>query len=160
VGVAAGLLTGVLLGWLVARRQVIASNDADWKTRLAARDADSRVLAEELSTAVTERDALRTELRKARVELAETQTRAAGNPARYGTFAGPDLEAQVEALERELAEMEDELTHLRAGERPPAGDSVLRNRIEELEAELATLETLRCPDPGAHRPDGCPEKPR
>lgn len=144
---AAGVLLGILLGWLLRGDQT--EGDRDWKTRLAARDEDLRVTQEELADTVVrlqeleaggrrpgESDEL-TEVRRAMVELG----RQAEDAQRALHGNGDELAAALAHttdLRRRLAVLEKE-----------AGTSS-NARLESLEFELATLESLRCPDPGAH----------
>ena len=119
------LAAGFLVG---SRRSSRVAASADWRIRLAARDRD---LAEAVDRMI-----------EAEIALQEAIRDSAGDAER----------ARLIALSEELADAEDELNRLRAlgVDRVPArGD--LAHRMETLEAELATLESLRCPDPSAHR---------
>ena len=130
----AAMLVGLAMGRHRANRGNVT---ADWKMRLATRDRD-------LSDAVD------------RLIEAELALQDALKAQERDPDAG--IRARVAALAEELTEAEDELTRLRAlgVDRAPVDGSVAR-RLETLEAELATLESLRCPDPSAHRRRGATE---
>ncbi len=148
IATAGGLAAGAGLAWgLGARRR--GRGDRDWHTRLAARDEELRETRESLSGATAELDDLRAELRRLRVLLARAETAREAAPAPSDT-AAPDL---LEAREREPDVVQEESAPLPSGDRAPSNGPSARDRIEELEAELATLESLRCPDPAAHRSD-------
>ncbi len=178
-GAGGGLLVGAFAGWLIGRRKP-NGDTRDWKTRIAARDRDLHAAEEARSEAAAELERVRTELRESKVQLVEAETKTAeletgrvddgdlfpippdtppADPADT-TPAPPladvtDLLAQVDTLERELAKAEDELMALRAGSDDGAGGADgkgdARTRIDELESGLATLESLRCPDPTVHQ---------
>jgi hypothetical protein len=135
IGIGAGAaVTGLAVGFLLGRWRRPGPEDAtDWKLRLAARDQD-------LSSAMD---------RLVEAEMAYHAAMEAGSATPAGDS---DSVARIEALTEELAEAEDELTRLRVlgVDRTPAGGNLAR-RLETLESELATLESLRCPDPSAHR---------
>jgi hypothetical protein len=133
IGASAAIL-GIAIGFLLGRRRGARSaGDSDWKIRLAARDQD---LADAMSRLVD----------------AELAYQAAMEQVTAMPSGDPESMARIEALTEELAEAEDELTRLRVLgiDRTPAGGNLSR-RLETLEAELATLESLRCPEPAAHR---------
>jgi len=130
---AAAALVALLIGFSLGRtRKRPGPDEADWRVRLAARDRDLLDATERLVDA----------------ELALQEV--------LGHATAPTLDAetaaQVSSLTEELQEAEDELMRLRSlgVDRTPAGGSIAR-RLETLEAELATLESMRCPDPAAHR---------
>ena len=180
-GAGGGLVVGALAAWLLGRRKPNADTQ-DWKTRIAARDQDLHAAEEARAEAVAELEAAKTEIRRLKVQVIEADTRSADLESRSALDEAvpipPDtlstvtdvetapvpvselsgLHQQIDALERELAEAEEELVSLRAGTEEGAGaDSPGRSRIEELESELATLDSLRCPDPAAHRPQDTAE---
>jgi chromosome segregation ATPase len=149
VAAVAAFGVGLGVGWLAGGRRARGNDLQNWKTRLAARDEDLRRSENALGEATIEVETLRNRLREAEMAPAQHDRRPEPPDA--------DLPAQLEALERELAEAEDEIVRLRSEAEQPSGDAGLRRRLEELEAELATLESLRCPDPTAHRrPGGSP----
>ncbi|MEX2420062.1 MAG: hypothetical protein WD652_06740 [Acidimicrobiia bacterium] len=135
IGIGAGAaVLGIAVGFLLGRGRRPGPEDAsDWKLRLAARDQD-------LSSAMD------------RLVEAEMAYQAAMEQVSAAAAGNPDSAARIEALTEELAEAEDELTRLQVlgVDRTPAGGNLAR-RLETLESELATLESLRCPDPSAHR---------
>lgn len=131
---AAALLGGLSIGLLIGRRGGRRTEpDGDWKLRLAARDQD---LADAMGRLVD----------------AEMAYQAAMEQMSAMPASDPESLARIEALTEELAEAEDELTRLQVlgVDRTPAGGSLAR-RLETLEAELANLQSLRCPEPAAHR---------
>ena len=121
------LVLGLVAGWVVrGARNSSGVSDADWRLRLAARDRD----------------------------LEEAEHRLASLVRAVGALDGDmDAAARLVALDEELLEAEHELDRLRALEidKNPASSSIMARRLEELEVELATLESLRCPEPSAHR---------
>jgi chromosome segregation ATPase len=120
------MLAGLLGGWLVrGSRNSAGVSGADWRIRLEARDRD---------------------LREAEARLAALVGAIA---ALDGDMTAAD---RLVALEEELERADEELDRLRAlaVDRDPASGSVAR-RLEELEVELATLESMKCPEPAAHR---------
>ncbi|MEX0826455.1 MAG: hypothetical protein WD184_06890 [Acidimicrobiia bacterium] len=134
IGAGAGVL-GLAGGFLLGRRRRRPGpeNASDWKLRLAARDHD-------LFNAMDR-------LVEAEMAYQASMEQPTATPA-----GASDSAARIEALTEELAEAEDELTRLQVlgVDRTPAGGNLAR-RLETLESELATLESLRCPDPSAHR---------
>jgi hypothetical protein len=134
IGVAAAAL-GLTVGWLIGRRRrADPERSSDWRLRLAARDQD-------LSNAMD------------RLVEAEIAYQAAMEQVSALPTSDPASAARIDGLTEELAEAHDELTRLRVlgVDRTPAGGNNLARRLETLESELATLESLRCPDPSAHR---------
>lgn len=129
---AGSTVVALFLGYVAGRHRSNGNaGSSDWKMRLAARDRD---LAEAADRLIEAELALQTALQ--------------------GTHQGSDPEsrARIDALTEELADAEDELTRLRSlGVHEAAAEGTLARRLETLEAELATLESLRCPDPAAHR---------
>lgn len=122
----AALTVGLVAGWLMrGSRNADGLSAADWRLRLEARDR---------------------ELREAEHRLAALLT-AVG--AMDGEMTTADL---LIALDEELRDADEELDRLRALEidKNPAAGSMAR-RLEELEVELATLESMKCPEPAAHR---------
>ena len=120
------LIIGLLVGWLLrGSRNSDGLTAADWRLRLATRDRD----------------------------LQEAEARLAALVNAVGTIDG-DVSAadQLIAFDEELRRAEEELDRLRALEidKNPATGSIAR-RLEELEVELATLESMKCPEPAAHR---------
>lgn len=120
------LLVGLLLGWLLrGARNRSGVSAADWRIRLEARDRDLREAEERLTALVA---------------------------AVAGLDGSTDAADRLVALEEELESADEELDRLRALEidKNPAAGTIAR-RLEELEVELATLESMTCPDPGVHR---------
>lgn len=120
------LLGGLLVGWLLrGARNRSGVSSADWRIRLEARDRDLREAEERLTALVA---------------------------AVAGLDGSTDAADLLVALQEELESADEELDRLRALEidKNPASGSMAR-RLEELEVELATLESMVCPDPGAHR---------
>jgi chromosome segregation ATPase len=150
---AAGLLLGALMGWRLGLRHATGNSHRDWRTRVAARDSDLRTAQGALAEAAAEVEALRAESREIGRQLERAEAAVAELQAGSSAANGTGASAEIEALERELAEVEEELARARRAAAEPRGDPELRGRIEELESELATLESLRCRDPEAHRRD-------
>lgn len=120
------LLIGALAGWIGrGSRNGAGVSEADWRLRLQARDRDLREAEARLAALVEAVSAL------------DGDTNAAD---------------RLIALEEELSNADQELDRLRALEidKNPASGSMSR-RLEELEVELATLESMKCPEPAAHR---------
>ena len=120
------MLVGLLGGWLLrGSRNGDGISTADWRIRLAARDRDLREAEERLAALVRA------------VSDLDADTSAAD---------------RLIALQEELERADEELDRLRALEidKNPASGSISR-RLEELEVELATLESMKCPEPAAHR---------
>lgn len=122
------LLVGVLAGWLMrGSRNSDGVTSADWRLRLEARDRDLR----------------------------EAELRMAALVRAVGALDGEmDATDRLIALDEELRKADEELDRLRALEidKNPASGTIAR-RLEELEVELATLESMKCPEPAAHRRD-------
>jgi predicted flap endonuclease-1-like 5' DNA nuclease len=137
------LLLGFGAGWLLRSRRGELLDAADWKTRLAARDRDlqeARREAAELTMALQSASPNAAVLNgdsKPGEELAAEQARA------------DDLAERLRAAEAELADTRN-LEPNETG----SGAPDLLHRIEELEAELTTLASHRCPDPSAHAMPG------
>lgn len=123
---AGAFITGLGGGWLLrGARNNAGLSDDDWKLRLEARDRDLREAQDRMTALIRAVGSLENEM---------------------------DGPARLIALDEELRRAEEELDRLRALEidRNPAAGSMAR-RLEELEVELATLESMRCPEPAAHR---------
>jgi hypothetical protein len=123
---AGSMLLGLAIGWLIrGTRNRSGVSAADWRLRLESRDRD---------------------LRESEMRLAALVQAA--------TALGDDMTAadRLIALEEELGKAHEELDRLLALEidKNPASGSMAR-RLEELEVELATLESMKCPEPGVHR---------
>lgn len=122
------LVIGLILGWLVrGARNSDGLTARDWRLRLAARDRDLQAAEERMAALVSAVGGL------------------------DGDISAAD---RLIALDEELRDADEELDRLRALEidKNPASGSISR-RLEELEVELATLESMRCPEPAAHRRD-------
>lgn len=120
------LAVGLLIGWLIrGGRNARGVSEADWRIRLEARDRDLRQAQDRLSALV------------------------------HTTGSFDEIMSAADrlvALEEEIDRSNEELDRLRAlgVDREPATGSMAR-RLEELEVELATLASMACPDPVAHR---------
>ncbi len=132
-----GLLVGVVAGLVIGRGNRPEDTETDWKVRMAARDRDLTDAVDRLADAEVELQSLRERLGATR-------------------RPDPEADAQIAALTEELHLADDELTRLRSlgVDRSPAASSGLAQRLEALEVELATLASMRCPDPSAHRGSG------
>ena len=120
------LVIGIAGGWMLrGRRNSGETSVADWRLRLEARDRDLRDAEERLIALV----------------------QAVG-----AVDSSVDAADRLIALDEELRNADEELDRLRALEidKNPASGSISR-RLEELEVELATLESMKCPEPAAHR---------
>jgi chromosome segregation ATPase len=153
---AAGAALGILLGWLLRGDRTKGDNAKDWKTRLAARDEDLHAAQQELADTVIRLQELQaavhrngngededlTEARRTMLELGRELESARRALARLG-----DPASELDAARSEIASLEERILLLEEERAtgPPGA------RIEELEAELATLASMRCPHPGAHR---------
>jgi hypothetical protein len=120
------LACGLLLGWLLrGARNSRGVSVSDWRIRLETRDR----------------------------ELRDTQVQLASLIRAVGVIDGEiDAASRLMELGEELSRTDEELDRLRALEvdKYPASGSMSR-RLEELEVELATLESMRCSDPTVHR---------
>lgn len=122
----ASLVVGIASGWFFrGKRNSGGTSVADWKLRLEARDRDLRDAEQRLMALV----------------------KAVG-----AIDSSVDAADRLIALDEELRNADEELDRLRALEidKNPASGSISR-RLEELEVELATLESMKCPEPAAHR---------
>jgi predicted flap endonuclease-1-like 5' DNA nuclease len=136
-GLVTGLVVGGIVGGVLSRSERSFEDATDWRVRMAARDRDLLDATNRLADAQLELQSLRDRLGGAR-------------------HPDPLADAQIAALTEELRLADDELTRLRSLglDRSPAAPSGIAQRLEALEVELATLASMRCPDPSAHRGTG------
>lgn len=134
---AMALALGFGVGWFLRGRGRTQGSEADWKTRLAARDRDLYEARQELADLA--------------VTLQELQS-----PTSQTSGTGDADRTRAEELAERLRSAEAELADARNLEPGDAGTGSpdLLHRIEELEAELTTLASHRCPDPSAHAHPG------
>ena len=137
------LVLGFGTGWLLRSRGGDRQDAADWKTRLAARDRDLHEAREEAA-----------ELTMALQAAAPDAMVPNGDPVLDGDAASE--RAHEDDLAERLRAAEAELADARNLEPDDAGTGApdLLRRIEELEAELTTIASHRCPDPSAHAMPG------
>jgi len=119
------LVVGIASGSFLRGKRTGGTSEADWKLRLEARDRDLRDAEQRLMALI----------------------KAVG-----AIDSSVDAADRLIALDEELRNADEELDRLRALEidKNPASGSISR-RLEELEVELATLESMKCPEPAAHR---------
>lgn len=142
---AAAMAAGAAIGWLLGRRRR-SSGSADWQRRLAARDRDLARVGDEMADQT--------------LALQEAEARIADLMHRLDAETDPDpgfraeearrQRARADALAERLRAAEGEIARLRSGDEGGDGSAHLAHRVEELEAELTTLSSHRCPDPAAH----------
>jgi predicted flap endonuclease-1-like 5' DNA nuclease len=142
---AIGVILGLLLGWLLrAARTTEGDTPGDWKTRLAARDEDLQAAQQELADTVLQLQELQTtvyrngngeptkELTEARRVLLELGREMEAAELKVAGEDGSD--GGLEAARSQIARLEEQVL-----------------RLEAEQPELANLESVRCPDPSAHR---------
>lgn len=137
--VAAALLIGLGGGWLLRSRIAPDNRDADWRTRIAARDRDLHDTREELAEVTFA-------LQEAQSAVAQTVA-----PQSAADELAREL-ARADALAERLRAAEAEIADVRNLEAPAFHNDQpdLLQRIEELEVELAGVASHRCPDPSLH----------
>lgn len=147
----AALLVGLGAGRALGIGRCHRDDAGDWKTRMAARDNDLQKAQEDLADIT--------------ISLQEAEARLAGQTGMPGDLdlSNPDPGAAEAEVARERARADALAERLSAAEadlaslgRPDsdtgaAAGSELADRIEELEVELASLSSHKCPDPAAHR---------
>ena len=98
------------------------------------------------------------ELEQARTTIADLERRleaaeSAPAPAPTSDAEAPTvaiLQEQLDEARATIVELESRIAE-DAAPRPASGDAGLLRQLEELESELASLQSQQCPDPGAHR---------
>ena len=136
---AVALPIGFAVGWVLHGRLSDRSDQADWGTRIAARDRDLQEVREELADATFALQNAHTES-----NVSPEVDSASADLARERARADAVTE-RLRATEAELADARD----LEARGSSSALPDLLR-RIEELEVDLSALTSDRCPDPAAH----------
>ena len=137
----AGTVAGLVVGWLArGGRNKDGDTREDWKTRLAARDTDLVDPQQELADLIVEFESIAA--RSESAEVAES----------HQTSDGAAQELRDELLEARASaqRLSDEIEELRAATIPLAASEAMRSRVEEMEVELASLESMQCLDPEAH----------
>ena len=138
----AGTVAGLVVGWLArGGRNKDGDTREDWKTRLAARDTDLVDAQQELADLIVEFESIAA--RSESAEVAES----------HQTYDGAAQELRDELLEARASaqRLSDEIEELRAVTIPLAASKAMRSRVEEMEVELASLESMQCLDPRSAR---------
>jgi len=136
---AVALPIGIAVGWLLGGRGSARNDQADWRTRIAARDRELHEVREALADAT--------------FALQNAQERSNDSPEADSAAADLARErARADAVTERLQATEAELADVRDPELrdPGRGPPDLLRRIEELEVELSVVASHRCPDPAAH----------
>ena len=135
----AALPIGFAVGWLLRGRGLTRNDQADWMTRIAARDRELHEVREDLADAT-----LALQNAQTKSEESSEADSATADLARERARADAVTE-RLRATEAELADVRD--LEMRVSS---SGPPDLLRRIEELEVDLSAPASHRCPDPAAH----------